>query len=251
MPMPALPTDAIEVADNAPVAPLPDPALIAAQIDREGFAVIDDYVPPGDLQEAQDFVRRAVSGNGGNYLAIAGPERLDGTFLKRWPEDSDFLTLCRGIYQSSMGKPAPQPSFYQILRCLSGERAAANSLNFHYDSYLLTALIPILMPERGQSGDLLIIPNTRKLRASYATNFLDKILLDNPLSQAALRHLYRRGHRSIRHLKLKPGGLYLFNGYRSIHTNEACDPDTIRSTAILHYLDPHADSPLKRLLRRH
>lgn len=246
MPAPTLPKLDWVTREN-----LPDPTLIATQIDRDGFAVIDDYVAPEALGQAQEFVRQAVSGNGGDYLAIAGPERLGDTFLQSWPQDPDFLTLCRGIYQSSLGKPAPQPAFYQILRCLSGARAAANSLNFHYDSYLLTALIPILMPERGQSGDLLIIPNTRKLRGSYATNFLDKILLDNPLSQAALRHLYRRGHGSIKHLKLKPGGLYLFNGYRSIHTNEACDPDTIRSTAILHYLDPHADSRLKRLLRRH
>jgi hypothetical protein len=246
-----MPTPTLTPLHHRADASMPDPALIAMQIDRDGFAVIDDYVAPEELKQAQEFVRQSVLGNGGNYLAITGSERLGGTFLQRWPKDPAFLALCRGIYQSSLGKPAPEPDFYQILRCLSGELAAANSLNFHYDSYLLTALIPILMPERGQSGDLLIIPNTRKLRAHYAANFLDKILLDNPLSQAALRHLYRRGHGRIRHLKLKPGGLYLFNGYRSIHTNEACDPDAIRSTAILHYLDPHADSRLKRLLRRH
>lgn len=246
-----MPTPTLAMLHQEINASLPDPTLIAMQIDRDGFAVIDDYVSSEELHRAQEFVRQSVRGNGGNYLAITGSECLGDTFLQRWPRDPDFLALCRGIYQSSLGKPAPEPIFYQILRCLSGELAAANSLNFHYDSYLLTALIPILMPERGQSGDLLIIPNMRKLRAHYATNFLDKILLDNPLSQAALRHLYRRGHGSIKHLKLKPGGLYLFNGYRSIHTNEACDPDAIRSTAILHYLDPHADSRLKRLLRRH
>lgn len=246
MPMPAAASPAAPAA-----AKLFDPAVIAKEIDSEGFAVIENYVSAERLDAAQAFVRQAVAGNGGNYLSIAGPERLGGTFMQEWPQDPDFLALCRGIYESSLGKPAPEPDFYQILRCLSGSRAAANSLNFHYDSYLLTALIPVLMPERGQSGDLLIIPNTRGLRSNYATNFLDKIVLDNPLSQAMLRGLYRRGHRSIRHLKLTPGNLYLFNGYRSIHTNEACDPDAIRSTAILHYVDPHADSRLKRLLRKH
>lgn len=230
---------------------LTDPVEIAEQIDREGFAVIEDYVAPHDLHTAQEFVRQAVAANGGNYLALTGPDRLGGTFLEEWPRNPAFLALCRGIYETSFGRPAPAPAFHQVLRCLSGSRAAANSLNFHYDSYLLTALIPILMPERGESGDLLIIPNTRRLRAHYALNFLDKIALDNPLSQAVLRGLYRRGHRSIRRLKLEPGNLYLFNGYRSIHTNEACDPDTIRSTALLHSIDPHAESRLKRLLRRH
>ncbi len=245
MPMPA----AFSLAE--PVAASPSgPATIARQIDSEGFAVIEDYVALDQLHAAQDFVRRAVAGNGGNYLSITGAEHLGGTFLQGWPQDPDFLALCRGIYEANLGKPAPAPEFYQVLRCLSGSLAAANSLNFHYDSYLLTALIPILMPERGKSGDLLIIPNARRLRSHYAANFLDKLALDNPLSQALLRGLYRRRHRSIRHLKLRPGNLYLFNGYRSIHTNEACDPDAIRSTAILHYVDPHADSRLKRLMRR-
>lgn len=245
MPMPA----AFSLAE--PVAATPSgPAAIARRIDSEGFAVIEDYVAPDQLHAAQDFVRRAVAGNGGNYLAITGAEQLGGTFLQGWPQDPDFLELCRGIYEANLGKPAPAPEFYQVLRCLSGSLAAANSLNFHYDSYLLTALIPILMPERGKSGDLLIIPNARRLRSHYAANFLDKLALDNPLSQAVLRGLYRHRHRSIRHLKLRPGNLYLFNGYRSIHTNESCDPDAIRSTAILHYVDPHAGSRLKRLMRR-
>lgn len=246
-----MPTPALLRPSTPAAIGLTDPALVARQIDREGFAVIEGYVARQALQAAQEFVRQAVAANGGNYLAFTGPDRLGGTFLQDWPRDPAFLALCRGIYESSFGQPAPIPAFYQVLRCLSGSRAAANSLNFHYDSYLLTALIPILMPERGQSGDLLIMPNTRRLRASYALNFLDKIALDNPLSQAVLRGLYRRGHRSIRRLKLRPGNLYLFNGYRSIHTNEACDPDAIRATAILHYVDPHAESRLKRLLRRH
>jgi hypothetical protein len=48
---------------------------------------------------------------------------------------------------------------------------------------------------------------------------------------------------------MKPGNLYLFWGYRSIHTNEPCDPDKIRATALFHYVDPHIGSRLKRALR--
>jgi hypothetical protein len=227
-----------------------DIATIAGRIAAEGYAVIENYVAPDQLGRAQDFVRQAVARNGGNYLAINGAKGLEGTFLHDWPEDTAFIALCRGIYERTTGKSAPPAPFYQVLRCLSGELAARHSLKFHYDSYLLTALIPIIIPERGKTGDLLIIPNWRRLRSHYALNFVDKILLDNPVSQWLLRKLYERGYRGIRHLKLKPGNLYLFNGYRSIHTNEACDPDAIRSTALLHYVDPHEDSGLKRLLRK-
>ncbi|RXT56503.1 hypothetical protein B6S44_05400 [Bosea sp. Tri-44] len=223
---------------------------IARQIESEGFAVIDDYVAPDQLQTAQNFVRQAVARNGGNYLAINGSEKLGGTFLHDLATDPGFIALCHGIYESSTGKPAPDTPFYQVLRCLAGSLAKANSLNFHYDSYLLTALIPVIIPDHGKTGDLLLIPNSRGIRSHYLTNFADKILLDNWLSQRLLRMLYARRHAMIRHLKLKPGNLYLFYGYRSIHTNEECSPDAIRSTALLHYFDPHAESSLKRMLRR-
>lgn len=42
-----------------------------------------------------------------------------------------------------------------------------------------------------------------------------------------------------------PGKLYLFWGYRSIHTNEPCDPDAIGATALFHFADPHSNSTLK------
>jgi hypothetical protein len=231
--------------------PPTDPAALVRQIDADGFAAIEGFVTPGDLAAAQDFVRRKVAANGGNYLDFKGPDQLGGTFLQSLPADPGFVDLCHGIYEKSTGEPAPDAGFYQVLRCLSGSLARANSLNFHYDSYVLTALIPIIMPDHGKPGDLLIIPNVRRVRSSYAGNMIDKVMLDNPLSQRVLRGLYARNSRLIRHIRLVPGTLYLFYGYRTIHTNEECDADAIRSTALFHYADPHAASGLKNLLRRH
>lgn len=226
-------------------------ASIAQQIDRDGIAVIEDFVDPTALAAAQDFVRSVVASNGGNYLAINGSEQLGGTFLEALGANPDFKNLCRVVYETGTGKPAPDAPFYQVLRCLSGTLAQSNSLNFHFDSYVLTTLIPIIIPERGKTGDLLMIPNVRAVRSSYFGNLADKLLLDNPVTQRVLRRLYSAKSSKIRHVALRPGSLYLFYGYRSIHTNEACDPDAIRSTALLHYVDPHADSRIKSMLRRH
>ncbi len=220
------------MSQSAPQFSSTDAARIVSEIDRDGYAAITGFVSEADLAEAQRFVRDAVAANGGNYLDFKGAERLEGTFLRSLSGDQGFLDLCRGIYEHSTGQPAPDVGFYQVLRCLSGGLARANSLTFHYDSYVLTALIPIIMPDRGTPGDLLIIPNTRAVRSSYLGNLVDKVMLDNPLSQGVLRMLYARGSRLIRHVPLVPGTLYLFYGYRTIHTNEACDPDAIRSTAL-------------------
>jgi hypothetical protein len=99
------------------------------------------------------------------------------------------------------------------------------------------------------SGELVIFPNMRPVRNWYAQNLIDKVIIDNPLTQQLLKRLTNANSSRLVRIKLKPGDLYLFSGYRSIHTNEPCDPDKIRATALFHYVDPHRDSRLKHALR--
>jgi hypothetical protein len=49
---------------------------------------------------------------------------------------------------------------------------------------------------------------------------------------------------------MKPGNIYFFWGYRSIHANEPCDPNQIRATALLHFGDPYKASQARTFLRR-
>jgi hypothetical protein len=115
---------------------------------------------------------------------------------------------------------------------------------------VLTLLLPILIPTRGQRGDLVIAPNLRGVRPFYVLNLLDKLVVDNKLSQVALRKLLASGLAMFRRIEMTPGNLYMFWGYRTLHTNEPCDLENIRSTALFHFGDPHAESPLRRWMGR-
>lgn len=223
---------------------------ISEQITANGFAVIEDYVKEPDLRRAQAFVVDAVKANAGEYVNFAGTDDLADTFLAELPTDPSFTALCRGLYETVISGDAPEVEFYQILRCLSGKSAKRHSMRFHFDSYVLTALLPIIIPGSGSAGRLIIHPNTRDIRKTYLANLFDKIVSDNQLTQALLNRAYRRHSQRLVRLSLKPGNLYFFWGYRSLHTNEPCDQDSIRATALLHYADPHANSRLKKLLRR-
>jgi hypothetical protein len=225
-------------------------AQIADRINHDGFAVVENFVKYDDLKTAQKFVKDAVAANGGNCLHIDGHENLSGTFLYDLPKDPEFVKLCKGIFESGTGKPAPDTEFYQILRCLSGDLVQKHSMVFHYDSYILTALIPILIPTEGKPGDLIVLPNTRPLRKTYLHNLFDKMMLDNKYTQKRLKSLWERGSKRITKIKMVPGNLYFFWGYRSIHTNEAVDPHNIRSTALLHLGNPHQGSKLRTMLGR-
>jgi len=69
-----------------------------------------------------------------------------------------FVELLRGVYEAGTGKPGPDVEFYQVLRCLTGASASQHSYLFHYDSYVLTVLIPIEVPTSGMAGDFMLFP---------------------------------------------------------------------------------------------
>ncbi len=223
---------------------------LASAIDDNGFACLTDYVEPQKLSNMRSFVSDAIAKSHGRYASFRGAEEMAGSSLNDMAHSTPFEDLMRGIYEAGTGRLAPNTDFHQILRCLSGEDMTTHSLRFHYDSYVLTALIPIEIPANGRRGDLLIIPNARNIRNSYAANLMDKVLLDNSLSQKWFKRKAARSVSDIVRLSLVPGNLYFFWGYRSIHTNEACDPDRVRATALFHYADPHEGSMMKRLMKR-
>ena len=219
---------------------------IVSDINSKGYGCLPSFIAPDELATMRSFAHAAVKQAGGEYAGFAGPSAVEGSTLDTLSTRHDFRELMKQIYEYGTGLKAPNTPFYQVLRCLSGESAKKHSLNFHYDSYVVTALIPIEIPTSGLTGDLLILPNTRKIRTSYLINVVDKMVLDNRLTQNFLRLMIRWRKLSVVRLKPVPGNIYFFWGYRSIHTNEACDPDKVRATALFHYANPHAGSSFKR-----
>jgi hypothetical protein len=93
-------------------------------------------------------------------------------------------------------------------------------------------------------------PNLRRIRPAYLLNLLDKLFIDNRLTQLVLKRLFLSGRLKLREVEMVPGNLYLFWGYRTLHANAPCDPQNIRSTALFHFGDPHGESRLRRNMGR-
>ncbi len=221
-------------------------AKLATEIEQSGFAVLPDYVGTDLLAELRRLVMQVVENGGGEYAVLSGREEMTDTLLDAIGSTPSFVGLMRGLYEKTCGRPAPKQSLYQILRCLTGRTGLRHAYFFHYDSYVVTALLPIITPTEGNTGDLVMRPNFRQIRSLYLVNILDKLLVDNKLSQ----FLFRRGaieqQRGFVKVKIIPGNLYLFWGYRSVHANEPCDIEKIRATALFHFGDPHMNTLLRR-----
>lgn len=222
---------------------------IVDDMNHRGFGVATDCIEHDNLKSLRSFIENKVTSNGGEYVVFTGLEAVRGTFLEMLSSSPEFIHACKAIYENGTGNAAPTVPFYQVLRCLSGRTGDKESFIFHYDSYVLTALIPVIIPTEGKRGDLIMFPNTRKIRKSYFRNLIDKVLLDNKLTQVLLNKFTTSGSLQATRVRMSPGNAYFFWGCRSIHANEACDHENIRATALFHYVDPHESSWLRGALR--
>jgi hypothetical protein len=221
---------------------------MASEIDRFGYTVIRDFVSPEDLAPVQRLAIEAVEKRNGEYAHFNGTDGLHGTVLEELARSDGFKDLCRRLYEATTGRPGPEVKFYQVFRCLKGRTGQQHSARFHYDSYVLTALLPVALPTKGAPGALLLFPGVRGIRKSYCTNLLDKVCVDNPMSQFALRASAQRRWFGATAMQLRLGDIYFFWGYRSIHANEVCNSDELRATALFHYGNPHEESRSRIML---
>ncbi|GAB6966197.1 hypothetical protein JCM25156A_02340 [Komagataeibacter kakiaceti JCM 25156] len=223
---------------------------IISDMNRRGYGVATGCIDPEDLALLRGFIERKVADAGGEYVVFSGRDDTRGTFMETLANAPAFQATCRKLYEAGTGRVAPESTFYQVLRCLSGRSGARHAFLFHYDSFVLTALMPVIMPTEGQKGDLIMLPGMRRIRKTYIGNLIDKVFLDNRITQAIIKKLIFSGKMNYTKVSMVPGNIYFFWGYRIIHANEPCDYDKIRATALFHYGNPHAGSWLRRIMRR-
>ncbi|MCQ4297533.1 hypothetical protein NAU58_18295 [Pseudomonas stutzeri] len=229
-----------------------DSAQIARDINQTGYACLPSYLSPDQLSQLRDQVNIQARQHHGQYFAHHDGEQVAGSLLAVLGAAPEFQALLDEIYRFGARRPAHSSRIYMVMRCVQGETGRKESNCFHFDASLVTALLPVEIPQEGEErGDLLLFPNLRGIRKYVLFNVLEKAILQNGLSRKLIARAIAIGLLKPQRLQLVPGNLYLFWGYRSLHANEPCDPAKLRATAIFHYGDPHAGSLLTRMILRH
>jgi hypothetical protein len=219
-------------------------------INRKGYAVLPNWASNEELAQLRALVDTTVAEAGNNYVALSGRQAVKGTLLHDWGTSPVFIDLCKRVVTAATGRQSEEPGLHQVLRCLTGAGGRRESLIFHYDSYVLTTIMPVCLPEKGAKGDLLMLPNKRPLRSHYTRNLLDKVLVDNRWVQDRLAKGYAAKATRFTQVPMNPGDMYLFWGYRSLHTNLPGDPEGVRATAVFHYDNVHGSSSLASRVRQ-
>ncbi|MEM5315045.1 hypothetical protein [Paraburkholderia sp. JHI869] len=224
---------------------------LAESMDDDGVGVLYDSVPAAILTKLCSGVAELVEQHGTRYFGFNGAQWISGTCLAPLFEDSGLHALLRQLYVRKMGTLPPSDRIYPVMRVLSGEQGIRHSNNFHYDSYAVSILLPVLIPnDPGElAGHLVMFPNLRNARRFAIVNIVEKAIVEKLL--ARIWRLPRvQKWLSAKVVTLKPGNLYFFWGLRSLHANQACAPSSVRCTVLFHFGDPHESSVFKGLSHR-
>lgn len=223
---------------------------LASVISDNGYAVLEHYLPAELLDQGRRFIEEQAARAGGEYFAIHGVEALAGSTVATLALSAPLKDLMTALYRAQTGRnPSTTEQVFPVVRCLQGRSGLKHSHFYHFDATTFTALLPLFIPTEGEHcGDLILFPNVRRVGFNALRNVVEKAVMHNTLSQKLVALGVRRGWLKPIRLKLVPGNLYLFSGYRSLHANDECDPARLRATALFHFGNPHHDSALARML---
>ena len=225
---------------------------LVRDMDEHGYACVPNLIPNMLISEARAFVLQELRKHGGNYFSYIGREAVLGSLMADLGWSDEFRSVLARIYEAGMGSPAPGGGLFQVLRVLAGKTGLKESYRFHFDAYVVTALIPIMIPNTPgeRRGDLIIYPKLRGIRRSVLVNVVEKMLWQNPAGRWLARSSVMQRWSDAKVVRLRPGNAYFFWGYQSLHGNERCHPNNVRSTALFHYGDPHEASMLLSVVQR-
>jgi hypothetical protein len=141
---------------------------------------------------------------------------------------------------------------FQVIRC-SSPATLAESHCRHYDSHLLTLLIPLqLAPEGDANGDLVMYRRPR-LSVSTPGNVICKIRhgiqRGLPFNWRKWLTLYDLRRGNCDRVPMQVGSVYVFNGFALQHANLEVEVGQ-RRTLLIHYYDPGHSLGLSAMLRR-
>lgn len=240
-----LPDDAIKPMSAASA------QALARSMDETGVAVLGDVLPQAVLARLRNSIADLIEQQGARYFGFYGAQWMASSCLAELYQDPGLLALLRRLYERKMGAPPPSDRILPVMRVLTGPQGIRHSNNFHYDSYVVSILLPVQIPDRlhEPEGSLVMFPNLREVRRSAIVNIVEKVVVEKLLGPVWRLPLVQRWL-SARVVSLTPGDMYFFWGMRSLHANQACAPSSVRCTVLLHFGDPHENSVFKGLSQR-
>jgi hypothetical protein len=216
--------------------------LIKNNIEKKGYIELKNYIKKKQLLILKKFVKQKLKENKNQYFFLTSENKVK-TILHSSSLFNKIEDLLKKITLQFGKKINEKEKLYKVLRVVTGKKSKKVSLDYHFDAHLLTLLIPIYIPKRrgSDNGNLVIFKNLRKLTKNIYKNIIQKLFYQSYFFKI---FFISTGLIKGEILNLVPGNVYIFNGFRTLHTNLQINPIDIRATILVHYHDIFIDSYL-------
>ena len=123
--------------------------LITYEISNKGSACIANFLTSDQLKSLKESVRAEAEKHKGSYFAHHGGSEIESSLLGALGASPEFRNMLESVYQAGAGQAAYSNEILKVLRCVQGTSGRRESNCFHYDASLVTALLPIEIPQDG------------------------------------------------------------------------------------------------------
>jgi hypothetical protein len=220
-------------------------------LQRDGLCCVENAISEATLTSFRQEVKRLLNINGRRFLFLQNPYKDSDSAFRTLALSKNFKKFLVHLSNRQVQKDTSGFDLLNVLRVVPGDKATGQALNFHFDAEVITALVPIDIPEGPpeKAGHLVAIPNLRKIRRFVISNVVEKALLQNKLSQRLVSYFALRNGKQKYIYKLLPGNIYFFWGYRTLHANLPLDPAAMRATMLFHFGNPHEHSSVVKFIK--
>jgi len=218
-------------------------------LNKKGYYSSDKILTKKDINELKKLVQNKLKENNNKYFFLAD-KKLNNTYINKNKFIYKFENLFNQLSKDLKLKNFSKQKIYKVLRVIANNRNEKESHRYHFDAHLFTVLIPIIIPNKKNTnnGDLIIFPNIRKVTKSLLINVFQKILFQNSITKFFLKNNFLL-KKKFHILKLKPGNMYIFYGFNTLHGNQSIDSTSVRATLLLHFYDVFSHSRLIKINR--
>lgn len=225
--------------------------MIKNSIEENGYYCVENFINNNELNILRSEIDKKLKENNNQYFFLTS-KYLSNSLLNNEEFSLKIKKLLIKILREYNFVNREKEELYKVLRVVTGKKSQKVSLDFHFDAHLLTLLIPIYIPNREDSdnGDLIIIKNLRKLHSNIILNIFQKIFFQSKIFRFFLNSKIFSNIFKKERLKLIPGNIYIFNGFRTLHANLNINPDDVRATCLVHFYDIFSESKLVKLNRQ-
>lgn len=205
-------------------------------LDRTGLVHLGGVIPADWLAAARADIDGYLARHGSGEHSLLDTDDWECPTISEFAQDERVEAFLHGLTSLST-EPGYAGYRQRVLRILDGSAIDSPPFDWHYDANAVTMLVPLVIPDDG-SGHVAMFPDHRPHRRWATLSAAERLVVHNKSYGRRLRRRYEDDPEAFT-LRLTPGDVYLFRGYRALHATLPWPRETLRVTLILQYGHPY------------